>query len=85
MHFTHALDAAVRLEMSLPLAALRGRAQALELLGEYELARKDYEQAIRLMDSCRLSLEPIITQRFSFDVSATQVSHPGASIPGHWA
>jgi L-iditol 2-dehydrogenase len=39
----------------------------LTLTGTLMYQRKDYEQAIRLMDSGRLCLEPMITQRFSFD------------------
>ena len=48
-HFTRALDAAQQLGISPPRSCLRGRAQAYELLGEFEHARTDYEAALELV------------------------------------
>ncbi len=45
-HFTRALDAAHQLGASAPYACLRGRAQAYEILGEFDSARIDYEGAL---------------------------------------
>ncbi len=45
-HFTRASDAARRLGTSLPVAVLRGRAQAYQVLGEFDHARADYEAAL---------------------------------------
>src|SRR5689334_10583978 len=42
-HFSHALEAAQQLGQPLDLGLLRARAQANETLGEFELARADYE------------------------------------------
>ncbi len=49
-HFTHALDGAQQLGLPPPFSALRGRAHALELFGEFEQARTDYEAALELAD-----------------------------------
>ncbi len=48
MHFTHALDAAGELGILEPYSCLRGRAQAYEILGEFDRARGDYEDALDL-------------------------------------
>jgi tetratricopeptide (TPR) repeat protein len=45
-HFARAIDAARQLDVPPPLSALRGRAQAREVLGEFEEARADYETAL---------------------------------------
>ncbi len=45
-HFTRALDAARELRVPAPYSCLRGRAQAHEVLGEFERARSDYESAL---------------------------------------
>jgi tetratricopeptide (TPR) repeat protein len=47
-HFAHALDAAQQLSVMPRLSALRGRAQAYEILGEFDGARADYEAALEL-------------------------------------
>lgn len=47
-HFTHALEATQQLGIPKPLSLLRGRAQALEVLGDFEGARTDYEEALEL-------------------------------------
>ncbi len=47
-HFTRALDAAQQLGISQPVSCLRGRAQACEMLGEFDRARRDYEIALEL-------------------------------------
>jgi predicted ATPase/DNA-binding CsgD family transcriptional regulator len=48
MHFTYALDAAREWGSSPPRLCLRGRAQANEILGEFDRARIDYEGALEL-------------------------------------
>ncbi len=55
-HFTHALDAAQQLGIPTPLSPLRGRAQAYELLGEFDLARADYEATL---DSARREVDHV--------------------------
>jgi DNA-binding CsgD family transcriptional regulator len=47
-HFTHALEAAQRLGIAPPHSVLRGRAQAYEASGEFDLAMVDYEAALDL-------------------------------------
>jgi DNA-binding CsgD family transcriptional regulator len=47
-HFTHALHAAQQLDISPSPVSLRGRAQARELLGDFEGARADYETVLEL-------------------------------------
>ncbi len=47
-HFTRALDAAQQLGISPPRLCLRGRAEAYEVLGEFERARTDHEGALGL-------------------------------------
>jgi DNA-binding CsgD family transcriptional regulator len=47
-HFTHALDAAQQLGIPGPLASLRGRAHAREVLGDFEGARTDYQAVLEL-------------------------------------
>lgn len=47
-HFTHALDAANRMGISSPPSSMRGRAQARDMLGEFDGARADYEAALEL-------------------------------------
>ncbi len=47
-HFTHALDAADHLELASSCLLLRGRARCHELLGEFDLARSDYENGLDL-------------------------------------
>jgi predicted ATPase len=47
-HFSHALDAARHLAVALPLAALRGRAQAYDVLGDFDAARADLDAALAL-------------------------------------
>ncbi len=47
-HFSHALEAARQLGVPAPRLAVRGRAQAYEVLGEFERARADYEAALEL-------------------------------------
>lgn len=47
-HFTHALEAAQRLGVSPPRASLRGRAQAYEASGDFDLALADYEAVLDL-------------------------------------
>ena len=51
--FTHALDAAQHLELAPPFLLLRGRAWAHEVLGEFDLARADYENALQLARRAR--------------------------------
>jgi DNA-binding CsgD family transcriptional regulator/tetratricopeptide (TPR) repeat protein len=45
-HFTHALEAARHLSLIPSSSLYRARGQAYETLGEFELARADYEQAL---------------------------------------
>lgn len=45
-HFTRALEAAARLNTIPSLSILSGRAHALDLLGEFDRARADYETAL---------------------------------------
>ncbi len=45
-HFTRALDAAAHLPDALPVLLYRARAQAYKTLGEFELARADFEAAL---------------------------------------
>ena len=45
-HFAHAIDAARQLGVPPPVAALRGRAQAREVMGEFDGSRADYEAAL---------------------------------------
>jgi DNA-binding CsgD family transcriptional regulator len=47
-HFTHALDAAQRLGIPTPISALRGRATAREVLGDFDGARADGEAILNL-------------------------------------
>ncbi len=47
-HFTRSLDAAQQLGISPPRSCLRGRAQAYEILGEFDRARIDYEGTLEL-------------------------------------
>ncbi len=47
-HFSHSLEAAQQLGIAIPLEALRGRAQARSVLGDFEGARVDYESIIQL-------------------------------------
>ena len=46
--FTHALEAAHHLDVALPSALYRARAQAYQSRGEFEQARADFESAIRI-------------------------------------
>ena len=50
-HFTQALGAASQLKMTEAPASYQLRGQAYELLGEFELARRDYAQALRIARS----------------------------------
>jgi tetratricopeptide (TPR) repeat protein len=45
-YFTQALDAAGSLGIPTPLTSIRGRAQAREMVGEFDGARADYETAL---------------------------------------
>jgi tetratricopeptide (TPR) repeat protein len=45
-HFTHAVQAARHLAVPVPLDLYRARGQAYQMLGEFEHARSDYEQAL---------------------------------------
>ncbi|GHO82256.1 helix-turn-helix transcriptional regulator [Dictyobacter formicarum] len=45
-HFSHALEAAHHLAVPPPLSIYRARAQAYGMLGEFELACRDYEQTL---------------------------------------
>ncbi len=45
-HFTHALEAASHLPASSPIPLYRARGQAHDLLGHFEAARSDFEQAV---------------------------------------
>ena len=45
-HFSHALDAARELGIPAPLSALRGRAHASEVLGDFDGARTDHEAVL---------------------------------------
>jgi DNA-binding CsgD family transcriptional regulator len=47
-HFTHALDAAQQLGIPTPLSSLHDRAQAREILGNFDGARTDYESVLNL-------------------------------------
>ncbi len=47
-HFTHALEAAQQLSLAPRGSSLRGRAQAYEVLGEFDRARADYEAALKM-------------------------------------
>lgn len=47
-HFSRAVEAAGRLGLPPELSILRGRALALDVLGEFELARADFEAALEL-------------------------------------
>jgi predicted ATPase/DNA-binding CsgD family transcriptional regulator len=47
-HFTRALDAAQQLGLPPPASYVRPRAQAYEVLGDFERARRDYEAALEL-------------------------------------
>ncbi|MGE5249345.1 MAG: helix-turn-helix transcriptional regulator [Bacteroidota bacterium] len=47
-HFMRALDAAEHLELAPSFVLLRGRARSHEVLGEFDLARADYENALDL-------------------------------------
>lgn len=47
-HFTHALEAARQLTAPIPPSLHRSRGQAYETLGDFDAARGDYEQALRL-------------------------------------
>jgi predicted ATPase/DNA-binding CsgD family transcriptional regulator len=46
-HLSHALDAAHYLAMSAPISLYRARAQVAETLGEFDRARRDYEQVLQ--------------------------------------
>jgi len=45
-HFTHAVQAARHLAVPAPLDLFRARGQVYQILGEFEHARSDYEQAL---------------------------------------
>src|SRR5579871_3079794 len=47
-HLSRAVEAATHLEAAAPATVYRARGQAYELLGEFERARTDYEQAVVL-------------------------------------
>ncbi len=48
IHYSHALEAARQLGIPAPRLALRGRAQAYEILGDFDRARADNEAALEL-------------------------------------
>ncbi len=52
-HFTQALDAASQLKMTEAPTIYQLRGQAYELLGEFEQARRDYTQALRIAEASR--------------------------------
>ncbi len=52
-NFSHAIDAGRRLESALPSGLFRARGQTLEMLGDFERARADYEQALNLARDTR--------------------------------
>ena len=71
-HFTRALDAAHHLGVLPSPAIYRARGQAYEMLGDFELARSDFEQAL---DAARAAQDAVAEWQSLLDLGALWAGH----------